>query len=49
MYPVIIVCWTAYLPGRLIYRAYNPVTQTFSLSQLLTGTVARIDPTTNVA
>lgn len=49
MYPVILVCWLAYLPGRFIYRAYNPQTGEFSLSQLLTATSSRVDPTANVA
>jgi len=49
MYPVIAACWLAYLPGRLIYRGYNPASQSFSLSQLLSGTTARVDPTSNVA
>lgn len=49
MYPVILVCWLAYLPGRFIYRAYDPETGEFSLSQLLTATNSRVDPTANVA
>lgn len=49
MYPVIFICWLCYLPGRLIYRAYDPDTGTFSLSQLLTATGSRVDPTANVA
>ena len=48
MYPVLLVCWLCYLPGRLIYRAYNPKTQSFSLIQLLATTASRVDPTTNI-
>lgn len=48
MYPVIAVCWLAYLPGRVIYRGYDPATQSFSFSQLVSGTTARVDPTANV-
>ena len=49
MYPVLLVCWTCYVPGRAIYRAYNPETKSFSLGRLLSGTTARVDPTANVA
>jgi cellulose synthase/poly-beta-1,6-N-acetylglucosamine synthase-like glycosyltransferase len=48
MYPIVAICWAAYLPGRLIYRGYDPMTQTFSLTQLLSNTASRVDPTTNV-
>jgi glycosyltransferase involved in cell wall biosynthesis len=48
MYPVILVCWLAYLPGRVIYRGYNPETGVFSLSQLLTAAPQRVDPTANI-
>jgi glycosyltransferase involved in cell wall biosynthesis len=49
MYPVIAICWLAYVPGRLIYRGYNPDTGQFSLMQFLTTAGPRVDPTTNVA
>jgi glycosyltransferase involved in cell wall biosynthesis len=49
MYPVVFVCWVAYVPARLIYRCYNPETGTFSLSQLLVTTSSRVDPTANIA
>lgn len=49
MYPVLAVCWLCHLPGRLIYRAYNPRTKTFSVGQFLTGTTSRVDPTIHVA
>jgi glycosyltransferase involved in cell wall biosynthesis len=49
MYPVLMVCWAGYLPGRLIYRGYNQETGTFSVSQLLTATASRVDPSTHVA
>ncbi len=48
MYPVIIVCWLAYLPGRMVYRGYNPATGVFSLTSLLTPTSQRVDPTVHV-
>jgi glycosyltransferase involved in cell wall biosynthesis len=49
MYSALFICWTCYLPGRLIYRAYNPATRSYSLSQLLSvGSSSRVDPTTNV-
>lgn len=49
MYTVLLVCWACHLPGRLIYRAYSPATDSYSLGQLLTDSSARVDPTTNVA
>lgn len=49
MYPVLIVCWLGYVPGRLIYRGYNPRTGVFSWSQLVAATPSRVDPTANVA
>lgn len=49
MYPVLLVCWLGYLPGRLIYRGCDPTTGAFSLSQLLLADAARVDPTINVA
>jgi glycosyltransferase involved in cell wall biosynthesis len=49
MYPVLVVCWLCYVPGRMIYRAYNPETGTFSLAQLLAVSKTRVDPTANVA
>ncbi len=49
MYPSLVVCWACYLPGRLIYRAYNPQTKSYSLTQLLSAGSRRVDPTTNVA
>ncbi|HVW23560.1 MAG TPA: glycosyltransferase family 2 protein [Candidatus Saccharimonadales bacterium] len=48
MYPVLFVTWTFYVPARLLYRAYDPVTERFSLNQLFQATAQRIDPTTNV-
>jgi glycosyltransferase involved in cell wall biosynthesis len=48
MYPVLIVCWTLYLPARLIYRGYDPDTGAFSFSRLLMDTTPRVDPTANV-
>jgi glycosyltransferase involved in cell wall biosynthesis len=49
MYPVLFVCWAAYLPARLVYKGYNHETGSFSLSQLLTATNSRVDPTANIA
>lgn len=49
MYPVLIVCWAAYLPARIIYRSYNQATNSFSLSQLFATTSSRVDPTANIA
>lgn len=49
MYPALFVCWTCYVPARLIYRAYNPQTKSYSLGQLLSTSPRRVDPTTNVA
>jgi len=48
MYPVLVVCWTVYLPGRLIYRGYDPETGLFSLSRLFVDSTTRVDPTTNI-
>jgi glycosyltransferase involved in cell wall biosynthesis len=40
MYPVLFLCWLAWAPGRLIYRAYDPARGAYS---------RRVDPTTNIA
>lgn len=49
MYPVLFICWAAYLPARLIYRSYDHQTGEFSLGKLFTAANSRVDPTTNVA
>jgi glycosyltransferase involved in cell wall biosynthesis len=49
MYPVLLVCWLGYVPGRLIYRGCDPETGAFSLNQLLATNSSRVDPTVNVA
>jgi len=49
MYPVLLISWLCHLPGRVLYRAYNPHTQTFSVGQLLVASQARPDPTSHVA
>jgi len=49
MYPVLLACWLGYVPGRLIYRGYNPLTGSFSWNRLLAATPTRVDPTTNIA
>ncbi|HSW85820.1 MAG TPA: glycosyltransferase [Candidatus Saccharimonadales bacterium] len=48
MYQVLFACWFFYLPARLIYRAYDPAKEKFSINRLLTPTQARINPTVNV-
>jgi glycosyltransferase involved in cell wall biosynthesis len=48
MYPALFVCWACYLPARLIYRAYNPETKSYSISQLLSAVSGRVDPTANI-
>jgi len=48
MYPVLMISWLCHVPGRLLYRAYNPDTKTFSIGQLLAATQARPDPTSHV-
>jgi glycosyltransferase involved in cell wall biosynthesis len=40
MYPVLMLCWLAWLPGRLIYRFSNPTKRAIP---------SRVDPTTNIA
>jgi len=49
MYPVLMVCWLGYAPGRLIYRGYDIETGAFSWSQLLAAGSSRVDPTVNIA
>ena len=52
MYWVVLSCAIGYFPARILHRGYNPVTEKFSLTWLLTNrpTIApRIDPTSNVA
>ena len=50
MYPVVLVCWLCYPPGRILCRGFNPETGTFSLQKLLAANPAgpRVDPTVNV-
>ena len=48
MYPVLMICWVAYLPARFVYRGYDPETGVFSLSHLLMASIPRVDPTTNI-
>ncbi len=47
MYPVLMLCWLTYMPGRLLYRAYDHESGSFSVQKLLTVTDARVDPTSN--
>lgn len=49
MYPTLFVCWACHVPGRLLYRAYDPLTGTYSLAQLFSLASRRPDPTTNIA
>jgi glycosyltransferase involved in cell wall biosynthesis len=48
MYPVLLACWLAWLPGRIIYRGYNLETGGFSLSKLFEFSETRVDPTSNI-
>jgi glycosyltransferase involved in cell wall biosynthesis len=48
MYPVLMICWTLYLPARFVYRGYDPETGLFSLNRLLMDSTPRVDPTTNI-
>lgn len=48
MYPVLLACWLAWLPGRIIYRGYNHETDNFELAKLFAFSEARVDPTTNI-
>lgn len=49
MYPALFVCWACYLPARVIYRAYDPQTGTYSLGRLISVVSGRVDPTANIA
>lgn len=49
MYPVLVVCWLIYLPGRIIYRSYDHRTGNYSLAQLLSASKSRPDPSSNTA
>ncbi len=51
MYPVVFVCAVFYLPGYILYKGYNPITQRFSLSRLflVSQSAQRVDPTIFVA
>lgn len=49
MYAVLVVCWLTHPLGRFIYRSYDRQTKSFSLVHLNTPTMARIDPTSNIA
>lgn len=48
MYPVLAICWLFYLPARLVYRGFDPVSGKFSWSKLLALSEARVDPTSNI-
>lgn len=49
MYPALFICWAFHLPARVIYRAYDPETKSYSLGRLLSVGSGRTDPTTNIA
>lgn len=48
MYPVLVLCWVTYLPGRLLYRAYDSDRRSFSYEKLLSAATARVDPSSNI-
>jgi glycosyltransferase involved in cell wall biosynthesis len=48
MYPVLVVCWAAYVPARIIYRGFDPQTGVFSFNRLIMATTPRVDPTSNI-
>lgn len=49
MYPVISICWLVYIPGRIIFRAYDKDLSKWSLTGLFAPVQSRVDPTsTNV-
>lgn len=47
MYPVLLVCWAAYLPARIIYRSYDHQADSFSFARLVRTASSRVDPTVN--
>lgn len=49
MYPVIAICWMIYVPGRLMYRAYDCESNRWSLVAIFAGSPARVDPTTELS
>ena len=51
MMPVVATCIIGYLPGRILYRGYDPIKEAFSINKLLEPNkeLSRIDPTVNVA
>jgi glycosyltransferase involved in cell wall biosynthesis len=51
MYPVVAICAVCYIPGYLLYKGYDPITDRFSLGRLIMAdkTLQRVDPTTYVA
>lgn len=49
MYPSLLVSWICYLPGRVLFRAFDQQRQAFSWQQLLTSSdVQRVNPATFV-
>lgn len=51
MFPVIALCAVGYFPARFLYEGYDIETGRFSFNKLFASrkTIARVDPTTNVA
>lgn len=49
MYPALMISWLCHLPGRVLYKAYDPQTARFSWAQFLMASTSRVDPTSHVA
>lgn len=49
MYPVISFCWLVYVPGRIVYRAYDNDADFWNLSAALKPTQPKVDPTSNIS
>lgn len=50
MYEVVFICAVLYVPARILHRAYNPQTGSFSWLHLISpvNPIPRVDPTANV-
>ncbi|MEK7600128.1 MAG: glycosyltransferase family A protein [Patescibacteria group bacterium] len=50
MYAPLLICAVGYLPARIMHRGYDPKTDSFVLPKVFvpSGTIQRVDPTTNV-
>ncbi|MEK7594905.1 MAG: glycosyltransferase family A protein [Patescibacteria group bacterium] len=51
MYTPLLLCAVGYLPARIMHRGYDPKSESFTWSRVFapSGTIQRVDPTTNVA